>query len=484
MNNLQDILRGVAVKELHGEKSVNISSLHFDSREVVEGGCFFALVGEVMDGHAYIAKAIEKQARVVVCQILPEQLIDGVTYVMVEDSHKALGEMAAAFYDHPTHEITVVAITGTNGKTTTATLLYQLFCRLGYKVGLVSTVNYIIDRDIIPSTHTTPDAIRLNAMFREMVDRGCAYAFMEISSHALVQHRTAGLRIAGAIFSNITHDHLDYHKTFAAYIKAKKSLFDSLPKESFALINEDDKSGRVMVQNCKARISGYSLRGMADFRCKVQEMHLDGMLLSIAGQELWVRLLGRFNAYNVLALYAAATLLGVEQQELLSAISSLGTVDGRFEHFTSKDGVTVIIDYAHTPDALAKCCETVREILPKGDLYVVCGCGGERDKAKRPEMARIALQHASMAIFTSDNPRSESPESIIEDMKDGVSMGSRYLSIIDRGEAIRSALLLAKGGDVVLIAGKGHEKYQIIGSEKLPFSDRAVAEKILSYNGE
>ncbi len=480
MKILRDILGSVELQDSLGSIDVEVSSLCFDSREVETSCCFFAVVGECVDGHNYIDRAIEAGAVAVVCEHMPTQRTNGVTYLVVEDSNIALGEMAAAFYDHPTRELTLVAITGTNGKTTTATLLYELFRKLGYKAGLISTVNYVVDEEVIPSTHTTPDAVRLNSMFREMVSCGCDYAFMEISSHALVQHRTVGLNLAGAIFSNITHDHLDYHGTFAEYIKAKKSLFDSLPKSAFALVNEDDRNGRVMVQNCKAKVSGYSLRSMADYRCKVQEMHLDGMLLTLAGYEVWVKLLGRFNAYNILALYATATLLGVEQQELLAAISSLGSVNGRFEHFTSKGGVTVIVDYAHTPDALSKCCETVREIMPSGDFYVVCGCGGERDKAKRPEMARIAVEHASMAIFTSDNPRSEPPKSILADMVDGLTMGSRYLMIEDRAEAIRSALMLAKSGDVVLIAGKGHENYQIIGNEKFPFSDREVALRVLN----
>ncbi len=477
MKILSDILNESEIIEHYGSLSPEIHSLHFDSREVAANGCFFALVGESSNGHDYIDKAIERGAVAVVCEQLPEEITEGVTYIVVKQSHKTLGEAAAAFYDHPTHELTLVAITGTNGKTTTATLLYELFCKLGYKTGLISTVNYIVDREVIPSTHTTPDAIRLNSMFRRMVDCGCSYAFMEISSHALVQHRTAGLKIAGAIFSNITHDHLDYHGTFAAYIKAKKSLFDSLPKESFALINKDDRNGEVMTQNCKARGYSYSLQSAADFNCKLLEMHLDGMLINLAGQEVWSTLLGRFNGYNILALYATAMLLGVDKGEALTAISSLHSVSGRFEHFTSKSGVTVIVDYAHTPDALEKCCQTTLQILPKGELYVVCGCGGERDKAKRPIMARIALQYSSMAIFTSDNPRSEEPESIIDDMLEGVPMGSRYLKIIDREEAIRSAMMLAKEGDVVLIAGKGHENYQIIGTQRLHFSDREVAEK-------
>ncbi|MFR9649918.1 MAG: UDP-N-acetylmuramoyl-L-alanyl-D-glutamate--2,6-diaminopimelate ligase [Rikenellaceae bacterium] len=479
MKILSDILKDVDIVESRGELCSEISSLHLDSREVTAGGCFFAIRGEVVDGHTYISKAIELGAKAIICEQLPGDIESGVSYIVVTDSNLAMGLIATSFYDDPTKELTLVAITGTNGKTTTATLLYELFRKLGYKTGLISTVNYIVDEDVIPSTHTTPDAIRLNSMLRDMVSKGCQYAFMEISSHALVQHRTAGLKLAGAIFSNITHDHLDYHGTFAEYIKAKKSLFDSLPKSAFALINEDDKNGRVMVQNCSAKVSGYSLRSMADFRCKVQEMHLDGMLLNLGGYEVWVRLLGRFNAYNILALYSTSTLLGVDNQELLAAISSLGAVNGRFEHFTSNDGVTVIIDYAHTPDALAKCCQTVREILPSGEFYVVCGCGGERDRTKRPQMARISTEYASMSIFTSDNPRGESAQEIIEQMIQGVPVGSRYLSIVDRAEAIRSALMLAKSGDVVLIAGKGHENYQIIGKQKFPFSDKEVAMRVI-----
>ena len=367
----------------------------------------------------------------------------------------------------------LAAITGTNGKTTTATLLYDLVRALGYKAGLVSTVVYKVGERIVEATHTTPDPVRLNAMMREMADEGCEYCFMECSSHAIVQQRTRGLHFAGGIFSNITHDHLDYHKTFAEYIRAKKLFFDSLAKDAFALTNADDKNGRVMVQNTAAGVHTYSLRTMADFRCKIVEMHVDGMLLRIDGQEVWVGLVGRFNAYNLLAVYGAAVLLGLDRAEVLRAMSMLHAVSGRFEFVRAENGTTAIVDYAHTPDALENVIQTIQEIrTPAQQLIVVCGCGGDRDRTKRPEMAQIAVKYADTAIFTSDNPRHESPGAILDEMAAGLDPGARFLRIVDRAEAIRTAAMLSRPGDILLIAGKGHETYQIIGDVKHHFDDK------------
>ena len=396
-----------------------------------------------------------------------------------------MADMAAAFYGHPSRELKLVGVTGTNGKTTTATLLYDLVRALGHKAGLISTVVYKIDERTVEATHTTPDTIRLNAMMREMVDAGCEYCFMECSSHAIVQERTRGLRFAGGLFSNITHDHLDYHKTFAAYIKAKQRFFDALPADAFALTNIDDRNGRIMVQNTAARTATYSLRSMADFRCKIVEQHLDGMLLRIDGSEVWAALPGRFNAYNLLAVYGAARLLGFERDEVLRVLSALHSVAGRFEVVRAANGTTAVVDYAHTPDALENVIRTIEEIrTPSQQLIVVCGCGGNRDRTKRPEMAAIAVKYASTAIFTSDNPRHESPEAILDEMTAGLGSAVRYLRIVDRAEAIRTAVMLAHPGDILLIAGKGHEDYQIIGDTKHHFDDREQVRKALDMLNE
>ena len=442
------------------------------------GALFFATRGTQADGHAFIEAAVGAGAVAVVCETMPARLAEGVAYLRVADSSVALGRMASAFYGDPSRSLRLVGVTGTNGKTTTATLLYRLFRSLGYKVGLISTVTYCIDSERRESTHTTPDSVRLNRMMAEMVDRGCEYCFMEVSSHSLVQHRTEGLHFAGAVFTNITHDHLDYHHTFAEYIRAKKMLFDALGKEAFALTNADDRNGRVMVQNTAAAVSTYSLRAMADFRCKIVEMHLDGMLLRIDGQELWVGLLGRFNAYNLLAVYGAAVLLGLDRGEVLRVLSVLHAVSGRFEKVRAANGTTAIVDYAHTPDALENVIQTIEEIrTPEQQLIVVCGCGGDRDRTKRPEMAQIAVKYASTAIFTSDNPRHESPEAILDDMAAGLDPGVRYLRIADRAEAIRTAVMLSRPGDILLVAGKGHETYQIVGDVKHHFDDREEVRK-------
>ena len=475
---LDKLLQGVEVRSLVGDGTVAVGRLEFDSRKVVPGTLFFATRGTQADGHAYIPAAVAAGAAAVVCEELPAERPAGVTFVQVPDSTVALGQVASAFYGHPSRRLKLVGVTGTNGKTTTATLLYRMFRRLGYKAGLISTVVYCVDDREIPSTHTTPDSIRLNAMMAEMVEAGCDYCFMEVSSHSLVQHRTAGLAFVGGIFSNITHDHLDYHKTFAEYIRAKKLFFDGLPKGAFALTNADDRNGRVMVQNTAAAVSAYSLRAMADFRCKIVEMHLDGMLLRIDGQELWVGLLGRFNAYNLLAVYGAAVLLGLDRGEVLRVLSMLHAVSGRFEKIRAANGTTAIVDYAHTPDALENVIQTIEEIRTPGQqLIVVCGCGGDRDRTKRPEMAAIAVKYATTAVFTSDNPRHESPEAILDDMVAGLEPGARYLRIADRAEAIRTAVMLSRPGDIILVAGKGHETYQIVGDVKHPFDDREEIKK-------
>ena len=475
MKQLSELLTATAVVQFVTAADPQIGALEYDSRKIKAGDCFFAVRGTQSDGHNYIASAIESGAVAVVCQTLPQQLNEGVSYIVVEDSNKAMADMAAAFYDYPSEELELVGVTGTNGKTTVATLLCDLFQLLGHKAGLISTVVYRVGEREIASTHTTPDAIRLNAMLREMVDEGCDYCFMEVSSHSVVQERIRGLQFAGGIFTNLTHDHLDYHGTFAEYIKAKRLFFDALPKSAFALTNIDDRNGEVMVQNAVAKVSRYSLRSMADFRCKVLEMLFDGMLLDVCDREVWVQLLGRFNAYNLLAVYGTATLLGKSSDEVLQAMSALKKVNGRFEPMRSESGITAIVDYAHTPDALENVIATINDIRREGQkLIVVCGCGGDRDATKRPEMGRIASREADIAIFTSDNPRTENPETILDQMEAGKWEGSRTLRISDRAQAIHTAVMLAAAGDIILVAGKGHETYQIIDTEKRHFDDREV----------
>ena len=483
MKRLNELLKHIAVEELLGDAATEIAGLTYDSRTVRPGDCFFAVRGTQCDGHAFIAGAVARGAAAVVCEELPAERAEGVVYVAVADSQRAMADLAAAFYDHPSRELKLVGITGTNGKTTTATLLYELMRALGCRAGLISTVVYRIGDRSVEATHTTPDAIRLNAMMREMVDEGCEYCFMECSSHAIVQERTRGLHFAGGVFSNITHDHLDYHKTFAEYIRAKKLFFDGLPAGAFALTNLDDRNGRVMVQNPAAAVRSYSLRSMADYRCKVVETHLDGMLLRIDGCEVWIGLVGRFNAYNLLTVYAVAAELGFDRGEVLRAASTLRPVSGRFEIVRAEDGTTAVVDYAHTPDALENVLRTIEEIrTPRQQLIVVCGCGGDRDRTKRPEMARIAVKYASTAIFTSDNPRHEPAEAILDEMCAGLAPGDRYLRIADRAEAIRTAAMLARPGDVILLAGKGLETYQIVGDEKRHFDDREQIRTCFAHN--
>ena len=476
---LKDLLRGVTYTELKGCAEIEISGLTYDSRTASEGSCFFAVSGTVVDGHNYIAKAVEGGATAVICERIPEEVAElGCTFIVVKDSNLAMGVIASNFYGNPSQELKIVGVTGTNGKTTIATLLYDLVQSMGYKAGLISTVVYKVGAKEIVSTHTTPDAIRLNAMMREMVDEGCDYCFMECSSHAIVQQRIHGLQFVGALFTNITHEHLDYHKTFAEYIRAKKAFFDALPKSAFALVNADDRNGEVMLQNTKASRYTLSLQKMADFRAKVIEMMVEGMELRIDDKEVWVQFLGRFNAYNLLTVYGAAVLLGFDKEEVLAHLSMLHPVSGRFETVVAKDGTTAIVDFAHTPDALENIIRTIDELRQKEQrLIIVCGCGGDRDKTKRPVMGEMASRMADIAIFTSDNPRTEDPEQILREMEEGVDNGRRYLKITDRHEAIKTAVMLAEPRDIILLAGKGHEDYQIIGTEKFPFNDKAIVKE-------
>ena len=473
MKQLNLLLANVRAIEIHNNHNAEVVSLTYDSRSVERGALFFAVRGTQSDGHNYIASAIERGATAVVCEQLPEQLNDEVCFVVVEDSNIAMAHIASTFYDNPSKELRLVGVTGTNGKTTTATLLYDMFMAMGYKAGLISTVIYRIGQRSIASTHTTPDVLRLNQMMRQMVDEGCDYCFMEVSSHAAAQHRIEGLHFTGALFTNLTHDHLDYHGTYKEYINAKKSFFDRLDKGAWAVVNGDDRNGEVMLQNCKAKGYRLSLRSMADYRTKIVEMHPDGMLLLIDGQELWVKFTGRFNAYNLTTVYAAATLLGIDRLEVLTTLSQLTPVAGRFETIVADDQTMAIVDYAHTPDALENVLQTIEEVRQDQQrLIVVCGCGGDRDKTKRPEMASIATKYATTAIFTSDNPRTESAEAILDDMVQGVEGAKNWLRITDRREAIRTATMLAQPKDIILVAGKGHEDYQIIGTEKHHFDDR------------
>lgn len=474
---LGDILQEIKVLQLTGDKSTEITGLCFDSRLVTNGNVFVATKGTASDGHRYIGAAIEKGAGVIVCEQLPEVLDKKVTYITVADSADALGYMASAWFGFPSSKLTLIGVTGTNGKTTIATLLYQLFRQLGFKAGLLSTVCNYVDDEAVEATHTTPDALELNGLLARMVDAGCQYAFMEVSSHAVDQRRVAGLDFDGGIFTNITRDHIDYHLTFENYLKAKKRFFDELSGESFALTNVDDKNGLVMLQNTKARKFSYSLRTVADFKTKILEHGFDGMLLDMNGKEVNVSFIGRFNASNLSAVFGAAVLLGQDEMEVLRIISSLHSVSGRFETLNAPDGYTAIVDYAHTPDALNNVIGTIHQILQgNGRLITVVGCGGNRDKGKRPMMAREAVDGSWKAVLTSDNPRFEEPEDILNDMLAGLDViqKSRSLTIVDRREAIKTACALAGPGDVVLVAGKGHEDYQIIKGVKYHFDDKEV----------
>ena len=482
MKKLNDILPSGIVIETIGETDINISGLTFDSRNVEPNNLFFAVKGTQADGHLFIETAINKGATAIICEQIPENIqLKNVTLIRVSNSAEAMGKIAAKFYNNPSSKLKLIGVTGTNGKTTTVTLLYRLTNALGGKAGLISTIQNQIGEQTIASTHTTPNAIELNSLLSQMVDQGCTHCFMEVSSHATDQKRVAGLEFSGAIFTNITHDHLDYHKTFNEYIKAKKSLFDGLSTNAFALTNVDDRNGRVMVQNTSAKISTYSLKSMANYRCKIIEQHPHGMLLNIDNTELWSRIIGNFNAYNLLTVYATAILLGFDRVEVLTALSNMEPVNGRFENFLAPNGVIAVVDYAHTPDALENVISTINKILGEGNrLITVVGAGGNRDKTKRPIMTQVALQGSSMVILTADNPRNEDPIDILNDMKVSVepSQVGRVLTIADRREAIRTACLLASPHDVVLIAGKGHETYQEIKGVRHHFDDKEEVSEI------
>ncbi len=472
---LQDILSRVTVEEHKGELNIPISGVNIDSRRIEKDHLFIAVKGTQVDGHSFIDKAISQGATaVLVCDPIPEVIPEGVTFVRVADTEDAVGKVATMFYGDPTSKLKLVGVTGTNGKTTIATVLYEMFRRFGHKCGLCSTVCNYIDGTPYPTECTTPDAITLNQLLAEMVAQGCTYAFMECSSHAIQQKRIGGLTFAGALFTNLTRDHLDYHKTFDAYRDAKKAFFDNLPKQAFAITNADDKNGAVMLQNCKAKLRSYSTRTAADFKGRILEESIEGMLLDINGQEVSVRFVGRFNVSNLLAVYGAAVMLGNEPQEVLRVMSELTPVNGRFETIRSPKGVNAIIDYAHTPDALQNVLTSIRDIVKnKVQVITVCGAGGNRDKGKRPLMAKEAALHSDRVIITSDNPRFEEPEAIINDMLEGLDseQRTRTIAITDRREAIRTAVMLAQPGDVILVAGKGHEPYQDIKGVKHHFDD-------------
>jgi len=478
MPSLNDILNRITVKELKGNPEVKIEGLSIDSRTVSTGTAFIAQRGFSVDGHQFIDRAINQGASVVICEQLPAVLNDEVTYVQVTDSTYATGILAAAFYGDPSNSMKVVGVTGTNGKTTVATLLYKLFQRLGYKCGLISTVQNHIDRNVIPSTHTTPDAISIQLLLSKMANAGCSHVFMEVSSHSVHQRRIAGINFTGAVFTNITHDHLDYHKTFDEYIRVKKKFFDDLAENAFALTNADDKRGAVMLQNTNASKQAYGLKAPATFKGKVLENNLTGLVMNIDGQETHLRMIGTFNAYNLLAVYGTAVLLHEDKMNVLSVLSDLHGAPGRFEtHMSPLDKVLGIVDYAHTPDALINVLATINQLRTKGQgLITVVGCGGDRDTAKRPVMAEVACEHSDKVILTSDNPRSEDPELILNEMEAGLSVTQKrkVLRITDRREAIKTACVLAQPEDIILVAGKGHETYQEIKGVKYAFDDREV----------
>jgi UDP-N-acetylmuramoyl-L-alanyl-D-glutamate--2,6-diaminopimelate ligase len=485
---LTDILYKVRLQSVQGSTHVNVNDLQIDSRKVLPGSCFIAIEGTVQDGHAYIETAVTKGAVAIVCRVMPQAMQEGIVYVQVANTSEAVAWMSNNFFKEPSARLKLVGVTGTNGKTTIATVLFHLFTGLGFKCGLLSTVQNQIADQVIPATHTTPDAISLNELLRRMADEGCTYAFMECSSHAIHQHRITGLHFAGGIFSNITHDHLDYHKTFAEYINVKKSFFDHLPPSAFALSNLDDKRGTVMLQNTPAQKLYYSLRDMADFKGKMVENSMTGLVMNIDGQEVHFRLMGEFNAYNLLAVYGAAVSLGIDKNEVLKTLSNTTGAEGRFDYIISpKEKLVGIVDYAHTPDALLNVLATIRKIRQGNEQVItVVGCGGDRDKTKRPVMAQVACEFSDRAIFTSDNPRSEDAEDIINDMTIGLE--SRYkrrqLSITDRREAIKTAVSMAQPKDIILVAGKGHEKYQEIKGVKHHFDDKEELAKMFELLGK
>lgn len=477
MTKLQDILYRVHLKQVHGSTDITVTGIQIDSRKLEKGNVFVAIKGTLSDGHVFIDKAVASGATAIVCETMPASLQDGITYLEVADSQEAVAYMAHQFYDEPSLKVKLVGVTGTNGKTTIATVLFKLFTRLGYKCGLISTVQNQVGDEIIPSTHTTPDAVSLNVLLKLMADAGCSHVFMECSSHAIHQHRITGLQFTGALFSNITHDHLDYHKTFDEYIRVKKSFFDHLPASAFAISNADDKRGEVMLQNTQASKYMYSLKTMAAFKGKILENALTGLIMMVNDKEVHFRLIGEFNAYNLLAVYGAAVCLGEDSEEVLTALSMLSGAEGRFDYVISGGLIIGIVDYAHTPDALENVLMTIKK-LRKGheQVITVVGCGGDRDKTKRPVMAQTACDLSDRVILTSDNPRTEEPEAILKDMEMGLSSSAKrkYISITDRKEAIRTAVSYAGPEDIILVAGKGHEKYQDIKGVKYPFDDKQV----------
>lgn len=479
---LKDILYKVTINAVIGSTNITVSNIEFDSRKIDNNALFVAISGTITDGHNYIESVIEKGATAIVCERLPEVLKAGVTYIEVANSNQALAYIAANFYQHPSENLKLVGVTGTNGKTTVTSLLYQLFKKAGYKVGLLSTVKIMVDDTTYKTAHTTPDSLTINKYLKLMNDAGVEFCFMEASSHGIHQSRTEGLKFTGGIFTNLSHDHLDYHDTFAEYRDVKKAFFDQLPKDAFALSNVDDKNGLVMLQNTQAKKYTYALKTFADYRAQILENEFSGLLLKLNDNELWTRLIGRFNAYNIVAIYGAAELLGLEKDEILRIISQLQNVSGRFEYLISDTRITAIVDYAHTPDALKNVLETINSIRTKNEqLITVIGCGGDRDKTKRPKMAHIASALSTKVIFTSDNPRSEVPETIIEDMETGVEPQNfkKTLSITDRKQAIKTACQMAGAKDIILIAGKGHENYQEIKGERFDFDDYKTVQELL-----
>lgn len=479
---LKDLLRGIRVMETIGSEETEISGVAIDSRKVTKGGLFVAMKGTQVDGHKFIPKAIELGAAAILCENLPDNLEEGVAYVVVPDTEDVVGEVATRFYGNPSEKLKLVGVTGTNGKTTIATLLYNMFRKFGHKCGLLSTVCNYIEEEAIPADHTTPDPIELNELLARMVEAGCEYAFMECSSHAIAQKRIGGLKFAGGIFTNLTRDHLDYHKTFENYRNAKKAFFDGLPKSAFAITNADDRNGLVMTQNTKAVVKTYSTRSAADFKARILECHFEGMYLEIDNREVGVQFIGKFNVSNLLAVYGAAVMLGKHPEDILLVMSTLHSVSGRLEPIRSPEGYTAVVDYAHTPDALENVLNAIHEVLNgKGQVITVCGAGGNRDKGKRPLMAQEAVKQSDKVIFTSDNPRFEEPQDIIDDMLAGLNdhQKRKALTIVDRKEAIRTACMLAGKGDVVLIAGKGHEDYQEVKGVKHHFDDKEVVKEIM-----
>ena len=480
MKLLKDILYKVSVNAVYGDTNVKVAQVDFDSRKVIKNSLFVAQKGTSVDGHLYIDKAISLGATTIICEELPIRLEANITFIQVEDSSKTLAIIASNFYDNPSSKLKLIGVTGTNGKTTVASLLYQLLKKSGYKTGLLSTVQILVDTTVFNATHTTPDSVTINYYLHQMVLLGVDYCFMEVSSHGIHQKRTEGLEFAGGIFTNLSHDHLDYHVSFASYRDVKKSFFDSLPKTAFALTNLDDKNGNIMLQNTKAKKRTYALKTLADYKAKIIEKSFSGTLISINDTEFWTKLIGNFNAYNLAAIIGVAYELGLEKLEILTIISQLESVSGRFEHLVSDNGVIAIVDYAHTPDALKNVLETINNIRTNNEkLITVIGCGGDRDKTKRPKMAHIASQLSTQAIFTSDNPRTENPETILEEMEEGVSAENlkKIITISDRGQAIKTACKFSETGDILLIAGKGHENYQEISGERFHFDDLVEVKK-------